>query len=391
VGPPAPEAPAAQVFTGTGFFGDIEVSAAVAHALSEMGYTQPTPIQALVTRPMIEGRDVVGQAQTGTGKTAGFGVPIVNIVDGDKLSVQALVLVPTRELAQQVSDEIARIAKYSHIEVVAVYGGAPLGSQVRALERGAQIVVGTPGRILDHLGRGTLNLGGVRILVLDEADQMLDIGFLPDIRRILRLTPRDRLTAMFSATVPAPIKRLAHSYLHDPEWLLAGEETRPVNEVEQVCYEVANQDKPEALAEVIQTHSGEQSLIFCRTQIAVDRVVRILRRKGHSIEGIHGGMPQGERNAVMGRFRSGEAKLLVSTNLTARGIDVPTVENVINYDIPESVEEYVHRIGRTARMGRPGTAITFLSEWDIEFYDAIESHIGADQIERRALALYRRG
>ena len=254
--PPAPEAPPAQVFTGTGRFGEIEVSAAVAHALREMGYERPTPIQDMVIRPMIDGRDVVGQAQTGTGKTAGFGVPIVDIVDGSQGRVQALVLVPTRELAQQVGDELARIAKYSHIEVAAVYGGAPLGSQVRALERGAQIVVGTPGRILDHLGRGTLKLDAVRVLVLDEADQMLDIGFLPDIRRILRVTPRERLTAMFSATVPAPIRRLAHSYLRDPEWLLAGAETTPVDEVEQVCYEVAGQDKPEALEEVIKTHPG---------------------------------------------------------------------------------------------------------------------------------------
>ena len=376
---------------GTGYFGDIEVSAAIAQGLADMGYAEPTPIQALVIRPMLNGLDLVGQAQTGTGKTAGFGIPALGLVDPESRSVQVLVLVPTRELARQVADELARIAKYLRVEVAAVYGGAAMGPQLKALERGAQVVVGTPGRIMDHMSRGTLRLDRAKVVVLDEADQMLDIGFLPDIRRILRSVPASRQTCLFTATVPTQIKRLVYSYLRDPEWLLVGLESRPVDEVEQICYEVAGRDKPEAMVEVIEKHPGEQTLIFCRTQVAVDRVVRILQRKGHAIVGIHGAMPQRERDAVMARFRSGEAKLLVSTNLTARGIDVPTVENVVNYDIPETVEEYVHRIGRTARMGRPGTAITFVSEWDFEFIEAIQKHVGADQIETRKLALYGSG
>ena len=373
---------------GTAYFGEIEVSAAISKALIEMDYLVPTPIQAVVIPPMFAGADLVGQAQTGTGKTAGFGIPALGRVDPESRSVQVLVLVPTRELARQVTDELARIAKYLRIEVAAVYGGAAMGPQLKALERGAQVVVGTPGRIMDHMSRGTLRLDRTKIVVLDEADQMLDIGFLPDIRRILRSVPASRQTCLFTATVPTTIKRLIYSYLKDPEWLLVGLESTPVDEVEQLYYEVANRDKPEAMAEVLEKHHGEQTLIFCRTQVAVDRVVRILQRKGHAIIGIHGAMPQRERDAVMARFRAGEAKLLVSTNLTSRGIDVPSVENVVNYDIPESVEEYVHRIGRTARMGRPGTAITFVSEWDMEFIDAIQKHVGADQLTMRKLALY---
>ncbi len=369
-------------------FGAIAVSPPLARALSDIGYAQPTPIQDIVIEPMLSGADIVGQAQTGTGKTAGFGIPIAELVDDRESHVQAVVLVPTRELAQQVSSELGRIAKHRGLGIATVFGGAPIKRQIEQLAGGAQIVVGTPGRIIDHLERGTLRLDKVRIAVLDEADQMLDIGFFPDIRRILRATPRSRQTALFTATVPTQIRRLIYSYLREPQWYQVGEESRPVEEVEQVYYEVAGRDKPEALDEVLREHPGEQTLVFCRTQGDVDRAVRIVRRKGHSVEGIHGGMRQNERNAVMERFRRGEAKLLVSTNLTSRGIDVPTVENVVNYDIPESVEEYIHRIGRTARMGRPGTAITFLGEWDIDLFEAIRSHVGKERIERRQLALY---
>ena len=369
-------------------FGAIAVSPPLAQALRDIGYAQPTPIQDIVIEPMLSGVDIVGQAQTGTGKTAGFGIPIAEVVDDREPHVQAVVLVPTRELAQQVSSELGRIAKHRALRIATVFGGAPIKRQIEQLAGGAQIVVGTPGRIIDHLERGTLRLDKVRIAVLDEADQMLDIGFFPDIRRILRATPRSRQTALFTATVPTQIRRLIYSYLREPEWYQVGEESRPVEEVEQVYYEVAGRDKPEALDEVLREHPGEQTLVFCRTQGDVDRAVRIVRRKGHSVEGIHGGMRQSERNAVMERFRRGEAKLLVSTNLTSRGIDVPTVENVVNYDIPESVEEYIHRIGRTARMGRPGTAITFLGEWDIDLFEAIRNHVGKERLERRQLALY---
>jgi ATP-dependent RNA helicase DeaD len=370
----------------------VDVSAPVAKALADMGYEEPTPIQVEVIRPMLENADLVGQAQTGTGKTAGFGIPLAEAVDGGQGYVQAIVLVPTRELARQVNDELTRIFKYRGIRTVAVYGGAPLPGQIKALEAGAQLVVGTPGRVIDLLGRGHLRLDRVKTLILDEADQMLDIGFLPDIRRILRQTPRERQTALFTATVPTSIRRLIYSYLREPQWIRVGEESEPVDTVRQMYVEVARRDKLEALREVFETiDAGEQTLVFRRTQEDVEWLVRTLKRKGLAVDAIHGGLSQGERNSVMQAFRDGKLKLLISTNLTSRGIDVPAVAHVINYDIPEQVEEYVHRIGRTARMGRDGTAVTFVSEWDIEFFDAIRDHVGADKLEEIQLALYAQG
>lgn len=373
-------------------FGSVSVSVPVAKALADMGYTKPTPIQEEVIKPMLDKADLVGQAQTGTGKTAGFGIPLAEAVDGADGYVQAIVLVPTRELARQVNEELTRIFKYRGIQTVAVYGGAPLPSQIKALEAGAQLVVGTPGRVIDLLGRGHLRLDKVKTLILDEADQMLDIGFLPDIRRILRQTPRERQTALFTATVPTSIRRLIYSYLREPQWIRVGEESEPVDTVRQMYCEVARRDKLEALREVFETiDAGEQTLVFRRTQEDVEWLVRTLKRKGLAVDAIHGGLAQGERNTVMQAFRDGKLKLLVSTNLTSRGIDVPAVAHVINYDIPEQVEEYVHRIGRTARMGRDGTAVTFVSEWDIEFFDAIREHVGEGKLEEIHLALYAQG
>jgi ATP-dependent RNA helicase DeaD len=370
-------------------FGSLKVSAPVAKALAEMGYAEPTPIQEMVIEPMFEGADLVGQAQTGTGKTAGFGIPIAEKTDGANGYVQSIVLVPTRELAQQVANELSRIFRHRGIRTVAVYGGAPMNPQIAALEGGAQAVVGTPGRVIDLLDRGILRLDRVRTVILDEADQMLDIGFLPDIRRILRSTPRERQTALFTATVPTMIKRLIYSYLRDPQWIRAGEESEPVDSVRQMYCEVARRDKFGAMTEVLQTIGPEeQTLVFRRTQEDVEWLVRSLKRKGLAVDAIHGGLRQSERNSVMQAFRDGKLKLLISTNLTSRGIDVPTVEHVINYDCPEQVEEYVHRIGRTARMGREGTAVTFVSEWDLEFFDAIREHVGDDKLEEIHLDIY---
>ena len=361
------------------------VSEPVKRALDEMQYTSPTPIQELVIEPLLNGADIVGQAQTGTGKTAGFGIPIAELVDARATFVQAIVLVPTRELAQQVTAELAALCRHYGTEVAAVYGGARIGGQMRALQNGAQVVVGTPGRVIDMLDRGALRLDRVRLVVLDEADQMLDIGFLPDVRRILRATPRSRQTALFTATVPTMIRRLIYSSLRDPQTFRVGEESEPVEQVTQRYCEVASRDKLSALLSVLA--EDEQTLVFRRTQGDVDWLVRTLERRSVKVAAIHGGLPQGERNAVMRQFRSGDLKLLVSTNLTSRGIDVPSVANVINYDIPESVEEYVHRIGRTARMGREGSALTFVSEWDLDFFDAIKAHVG-DDLQPMELGLY---
>ena len=367
-------------------FGPVLVSAPIKRALDEMRYESPTPIQELVIEPLLNGEDVVGQAQTGTGKTAGFGIPIAELVDAREPFVQAIVLVPTRELARQVTDEVTEICRYRGTMVVPVYGGARLGPQITALQDGAQVVVGTPGRVIDLLDRGVLRLDRARMVVLDEADQMLDIGFLPDVRRILRSTPRSRQTALFTATIPTMIKRLIYSYLKEPQTFRVGQESEPVEQVTQRYCEVASRDKLTALLNVLDEE--EQTLVFRRTQDDVDWLVRTLERRKVKAAAIHGGLPQGERNAVMQQFRSGALKLLVSTNLTSRGIDVPSVENVINYDIPETVEEYVHRIGRTARMGREGTALTFVSEWDLDFFDAIKAHVG-DDLQPLELGLYK--
>jgi ATP-dependent RNA helicase DeaD len=384
---------AGEVVTGpqprTSYFGEIRVSKPVAAALAEMGYEEPTPIQAEVIVPMLAGADLVGQAQTGTGKTAGFGIPLAEAIDGSLDYVQAIVLVPTRELAQQVADEIARIVKYRGINLVAVYGGAPIARQIAGLEQGAQLVVGTPGRVIDLLNRGNLRLDKASTVILDEADQMLDIGFLPDIRTILRQTSRERQTALFTATVPTQIRRLIYSYLKDPQTIRVGEESEPAENVRQMYCEVARRDKLDALKEVFETiDAGEQTLVFRRTQGDVDWLVKMLKQRRLPAEAIHGGLRQSERNTVMQNFRDGKVKILVSTNLTSRGIDVPAVAHVINYDCPEQVEEYVHRIGRTARMGRDGTAVTFVGEWDIEFFDAIREHVGADRLEEINLSMY---
>jgi len=344
---------------------------------------------------MLEGLDVVGQAQTGTGKTTAFGIPLAEMLDAAVLHVQAIVLTPTRELAVQVSEELRRLCQFRGLHVVTVYGGQPIRRQLDALQKGVHIVVGTPGRIQDHLGRGTLRLDRVRVAVLDEADEMLDIGFADDIERILRFTPRSRQTALFSATMPVAIRRLVYRHSKGPLWVRIGGEAEPVEQVRQIYYEVAAQDKNVGLEEILRstpsTSSSEagqgQTLIFRRTQMGVERLVDNLRRRGYPIKGIHGGLSQGQRDAVMQAFRAGHLKLLVATNVAARGLDIPAIFQVINFDVPENVEEYVHRIGRTSRMGRPGTAITLVGEWDLDAFEAIQQHVG-DDMEQGRLALY---
>ena len=355
-----------------------------------MGYACPTPIQEAVIPAVRAGQDVVGQAQTGTGKTAAFGIPLMEMLDPEVRNVRALVLVPTRELAVQVTGELARIGKYRGLRSVAVYGGQAISLQMEALQRGVHIIVATPGRLMDHIERGTIQLGRIRFVVLDEADQMLDIGFADDIERILRYTPSSRQTLLFSATMPSPIKRLAYRYMKDPAWILVGGNAEPVEQVEQLYFEVAERDRPAAL-EALLKEPGRitQALVFRRTKIGVDRLVDHLQRRGHDIQAIHGDMTQAQRDEVMGRFRANHLRVLVATNLAARGLDIPDVSHVINYDMPGNVEEYVHRIGRTARMGRPGTAITFVSESDFLMLDTIHAHVG-DELKKERLALYQR-
>lgn len=372
-----------------GKFGEIELSGPVAAALADMGYETPSPIQLEAVPGCLNGRDLVGQAITGSGKTAAFSIPLVERVDPYDRNVQAIVLVPTRELAMQVAREVERIGKYRGITVCAVYGGQPIQRQFAQLERGANVVVGTPGRIMDHMGRGTLDLQSVRVAVLDEADEMLDIGFAEDMEFILRHTPRSRQTLLFSATVPGFVKRLIRRYQDDPMWIQLGAEIQTVDEVDQIYFEVAERDKQDALRLVLEELTDEfRMLVFRRTQIGVDRLSGSLKRAGFGAMGLHGGLSQGERNRAMGAFRDGDLPILVSTNVAARGIDIPEITHVVNYDLPDNVEEYVHRIGRTARMGRRGYAVTFLAEWDFEAWEKIQTHIGEDRLIQGSLPFY---
>ena len=371
-------------------FGELTVSGAMGHALDRMGYSEPTPVQSQVVPLATQGLDVVGQAQTGTGKTAAFGIPIVELIDGESTQIQALVLTPTRELAMQVSDEVSTLGQFQGVRCLTVYGGQSMNVQLDGLRRRPQVVVATPGRLMDHMSRRTISLSDVRIVVLDEADQMLDIGFVDDIERILRATPSTRQTLLFSATMPGPIRRLARRYLRDPEWIRVGGDAEPVEQVDQLYYEVAAQDRQRALDGLLADHDHvTQALIFRRTKIGVDRLVYHLEREGFDAEAIHGDMTQAHRERVMRRFREKRLRVLVATNVAARGLDIPAVSHVINYDMPSNLEEYVHRIGRTARMGRPGTAITFVSDvLDFSTLDVIQEHVGGDLRQERLAFLY---
>ncbi len=368
-------------------FGTQIVSRDVALALKIIGYNEPTRIQSDCIGPLLAGNDVVGQAHTGTGKTAAFGIPLVEQTDPSQVFIQGLILVPTRELAMQVRDELIRLAQFCRLGVVACYGGQPISKQIAALKRRTHIVVGTPGRVLDHLGKGTLRLETVRTVVLDEADEMLDVGFLPDIERILSRTPTNRQTALFSATIPSPIRRIVGRHMRSPVWIRIGSEIETAPEVRQVYIEVLEQDRMRAFVRLLKTQvNGGKVLMFRRTKAGVDNLAQALQRQGIAAAGIHGGLVQSERNAAMRSFHAGDLKVLVATNLAARGLDIPQISHVINYDMPQNLEEYVHRIGRTARMGRDGTAITFVTEWDFPMLDLLQDGL-AGELKQETLPL----
>jgi ATP-dependent RNA helicase DeaD len=360
----------------------------VNRAIADMGYLEPTEIQARVIPLLLDGRDVIGQAQTGTGKTAAFGIPLIEGIDETLRVTQALVLAPTRELALQIAEELRKIARYlPDICVATIYGGAGYGRQFEDLKAGAQVVVGTPGRVLDHLGRGSLKLDTVDYLILDEADRMLDMGFLPDVERILRRTPRERQTALFSATLPTVIRVLSRRYMFEPTSVHVQPERVTVEEVEQVYYEVAERDKVEGLLSLIAQDPPERAMIFRQMKIGVDRLVSTLKRRGLPVAAIHGDMSQKVREQVLRDFREGRLTYLVATDVAARGLDIPEVSHVFNFDIPEDADAYVHRIGRTARAGRSGQAVTFVGEWDSDKLPPIQKLVG-NRLERRILPIY---
>ena len=363
-GPPptTPPQPADTPETSPGRFGGLPLSEVALAALAAADYLDPTPVQAGLIPRALKGEDLMGQAQTGTGKTAAFAIPILERLDPQVRDLpQALVLVPTRELAVQVRDEIIKLSAGRKISTVALYGGKPIRHQIEQLRRGAHVIVGTPGRVLDHIGRRTLLLDGVGCVVLDEADRMLDIGFRPDIEKILRRCPGTRQTLLFSATIPPPVMRLARQYMHDPEMLDFSPNDIAVETIEQSYFTVDPEKKLELLVCLIQRDSPQQAIIFCRTRRGTEKTAQRLARKFDAVASIHGDLPQPTRDRVMAQFRQGEIRYLVATDVVGRGIDVTRISHIINYDTPQFCDDYVHRVGRTGRMGREGVAYTFVT------------------------------
>jgi ATP-dependent RNA helicase DeaD len=371
-----PETTAAHGFSPG--FAALGLEARLLATLEALGYEEPTPIQREAIPPLLAGKDVLGQAATGTGKTAAFTLPLLQrIAHETKQRPSALILVPTRELAIQVGEAVQRYGKELRTSVLAVYGGQAIGPQFHALKRGVDVIVATPGRALDHIRRQTLKLNHVHIVVLDEADEMLDMGFAEDLDAILEQTPATKQTALFSATMPPRIKSIAHRHLKHPveitiakELVKAGATPR----VQQTAYIVTRPYRGATLGRIIDMAGAKSALIFCRTRLEVDEVTTMLNTRGHRAEAIHGGMSQLQRDRVMNAFRTGQTELLVATDVAARGLDIPQVSHVINYDLPSSAEVYVHRIGRTGRAGREGAAITILDPREQRLLRTIEQH-----------------
>ncbi len=360
-------APAAESTTDEALptFDTLPLSQDVRQAVDDLGYVHPTPVQRAVFEPAARGRDLVVQARTGTGKTAAFGLPIINsLIRTEDSRVQSLILCPTRELALQVTRELSQIAKHSSIRVTAVYGGAPMGRQVQDLEEGAQIVVGTPGRVLDHLGRGTLDPSDIRSFVLDESDEMLSMGFLPQITDILSYLPESRQTLLFSATLPPVIQRMAETRLKNPEFVTLSGDHIGALEIDHFVYMIFS-DKVGDFLRIVEVENPESAVVFCNTRDETKRVASALSDAGYSADWLNADLPQSDREKVMARTREGKLRFLVATDVAARGIDISHLTHVINYDMPASAEAYVHRTGRTGRAGRTGTAISLIAPADV--------------------------
>ncbi|MBC6608964.1 DEAD/DEAH box helicase [Hymenobacter sp. BT188] len=347
-------------------FEELSLSTEMQRAITEIGYEEASPIQSEAIPALLAGRDVIGQAQTGTGKTAAFSIPAIEGVDTNSRNTQVLVLCPTRELAVQVSGEIQKLGKYkSGLAVVPIYGGSSYDRQFRALERGVQIVIGTPGRVMDHLERGTLKLDHCKMIILDEADEMLDMGFREDIETVLKRMPEERQTVFFSATMSRPIMEMTKRYQKDPQIVKVNHQEMTVSNIEQSYYEVRGPQKKDVLTRLIDMFNLKSAIVFANTKRMVDEIVGDLQAKGYFAEGLHGDMGQQQRQNTLDKFRKGTLEILVATDVAARGIDVENVEAVINYDLPADEEYYVHRIGRTGRAGKSGRAFTFVSGRDI--------------------------
>jgi ATP-dependent RNA helicase DeaD len=364
-------------------FAELGLSEALLAALRDLSYEQPTPIQEQAIPAMLTGRDVIAHAQTGTGKTAAFALPILARLKPDH-APQALVLAPTRELAMQVAEAIFRYGKHADVRVTPVYGGQPIERQLRALSRGVQVVVGTPGRIMDHMRRGTLALDAIQTVVLDEADEMLDMGFAEDIEYILQQTPATRQTALFSATMPAGVLDLSLRYTREAQRISVVSEQITAPQTRQVYYEVSQREKLDALCRILDVETPSSAMIFCRTRAEADHLGESLQGRGYMAEVIHGDLSQAMRERVMKRFRDAQVELLVATDVAARGLDIPDVTHVINYDVPGDPDSYVHRIGRTGRAGRSGLAISLITPRERRQIQFIE-RITRSRIQRQKL------
>ncbi|HEX9437946.1 MAG TPA: DEAD/DEAH box helicase [Candidatus Limnocylindria bacterium] len=349
----------------------------------------PTPVQERTIPVLQQGRDVLVQAQTGTGKTAAFAIPILGRVEAGAQRPEAIVIVPTRELCTQVTREFGALGKFRDSHEVAIYGGVSYTPQDSALRRGVGIVVGTPGRLLDHIERGTLDLRGIEIVILDEADRLLDMGFAPDVRKLLRKMPAVRQTALFSATLSWEVRDLAGRFTRSAVSINIDPENRTVDTVEQLWVEVLDEDKVRALEELLHRAEFDQVLVFRHTKRGVDNLVRDLQRRGHKVSALHGDLSQKERERTLEAFRAGEVPIVVATNVAARGLHIDDISHVVNYDLPEDAETFTHRIGRTGRMGQSGVAVTFVGEWDHDEFDKLREKANVP-FRREVLDLYGR-
>ena len=354
-------------------FKDLPLGMQVLNAIKDLGFEELFPIQAQAIVPLLEGNDVIGQAQTGTGKTAAFGVPMVEKLNPELTKVQGLVLVPTRELAMQVARQMKLFSKYAKLRVLAVYGGEPIGKQVRELSNGVHIVVGTPGRIIDLIERGILNLACVSMVVLDEADRMLDMGFIEDIEFILKKTPSNRQTSLFSATIDRTVMNVCNRYMKNPKQILVSKDEIALTQMKQFYTIVNQQAKFEALCKILKEENVDKAIIFCRTRRDTSRLTDQLYRKGYRTQALHAGFTQPQRDRAITDFRTGRLSLLVATDVAARGLDIQGITHIINYDVPMDPPVYFHRIGRTARMGGEGTAITLVSYGELSDFNNIKA------------------
>jgi ATP-dependent RNA helicase DeaD len=362
-------------------FADLGLSEPILEALRHLGYEKPTPIQEQTIPALLQGRDIIGQAQTGTGKTAAFGLPLLQYIELDSGEVQALVVTPTRELCIQVTQALRAYGARKGVNVVACFGGAPIRTQTAQLKEGAQVVVGTPGRLMDLMSRHVLFLTETRYVVLDEADEMLDLGFIEDIEFILGRAPTGRQTALFSATVPPEIRAIADNFMYDPELIKVKAPTLTVDTVEQFYAIVDEREKPDALARIVRDEQPDQAIIFVRTKIGADRLARNLGDRGVRVKALHGDMSQGQRDGVMLAFKGERERLLVATDVAARGLDISGITHIFNYDPPNSPDVYVHRIGRTGRVGRSGRAITLVTPKQRKEIAVIEKHAKTEMSE----------